>query len=157
MSSECYETGSVVELKQGNKVIVEVNRGEACGACAAKGACQTLGGGTSAKAVFFEMINDVSAKKGDRVKISMLESAVFKASFVLYLIPALFVLFGAFMGSRVAVAPEGDHDAYVLIGSLGGLIAGFFATYLAGKKLSGHSSMQPKIDSIVYEKSDNPG
>ncbi len=150
MSSECLETGKVKEITSDNRAVVQVFRGEACGTCAARGACQTFGGGDLSRSVIFEMDNNVDAQKGDRVEIAIDELSVLKASFVLYFIPAFFLVFGALLGDHMARGKVIDSDAFVLGGAVIGLGAGFLTTYLAGKILSNSKTMIPRISSIVF-------
>ncbi len=150
MSSECLETGKVKEITSDNRAVVQVFRGEACGTCAARGACQTFGGGVSSKSIIFEMTNTVNAQKGDKVEIAINESSVLKASFVLYFIPAFFLVFGALLGDHMAGEKIIDSDTFVLSGAVIGLSTGFLITYLAGKLLSNSKTMHPRISSIVF-------
>ena len=125
---------------------VTVARGEACGSCEARGACQVLGGQTKDHVVVVE--NRVGAVEGDTVLITMEESAVMKASAVLYLIPAMGLIGGALLGYWLAGTIEWDLDGLSVVGSLGGLIVGLGSSWLIGKRLARARTFLPRLTAI---------
>lgn len=147
MGATCEEEGLVTGKAAGNMVRVTVERGEACGRCEARGACQVLGGQTKDLVIVVE--NSVGAAEGDTVLISMEESAVLKASAVLYLIPAAGLIGGAAIGYWLAGMNGWDLNGAAALGSLGGLVAGLSISFLTGKKLARGKTFLPKLTSIV--------
>ena len=150
MPSECHETAAVTKILSDNRVQVVVQRSEACGACSAKGACQALGGQT--KDFFLELDNPLGAHEGDTVRLTISESAVIKASAILYLLPALcligFALLGNAMSSRLSVSSDGG----AVIGALAGLGIGFFATWAMARRAEKDRRIVPVITSVVKTK-----
>ena len=151
MDNECHETGSVQSLTSDNRANIIVSRGEACGSCAARGTCKTLGGGMD-KAVLFTLENSIGAQKGDKVQITMSESSVLTASIVLYLVPAVMLIAGSLVAWNIAKIKNYDSDATVLSGALTGLLIGFFFTWLIGKILTSHNAIIPTMTAIVFRK-----
>jgi len=153
LSATCNEEGLVTASIKNNRVKVVVKRGEACGSCASKGACQTLGGPT--KDLILVLDNSINAEPGDTVRLTMAESAVVKASAVLYLVPALFLIAGALLGFQVAKINDMQTDPLAIFGSIGGLALGMFTSWLLGKKLSKNRSFIPQLTAIVGHVNDD--
>jgi sigma-E factor negative regulatory protein RseC len=107
--------GRIVAVRE-SAVVVEVATPTACDACHTRQSCHVseLGGRQlEVRASGFSV--------GDRVRITTFAAAVVRASFVLYLIPALLVLVGSFAGYAVAEAFLGIDGN---LGSLFGVAAG---------------------------------
>ena len=147
MSSECHETATVTKILSDNRVQVVVKRSEACGACAAKGACQALGGQT--KDFFIELDNPIGAQCGDTVRITISESAVIRASAILYLLPAVSLLLFALVGHSLATQLKIGNDLAAVLGALVGLVVGFGATWIVSKFAVTHQNSGPVITCVV--------
>ena len=107
--------GRVVAVRE-SAVVVEVATPTACDACHTRQSCHVAelrGRQLEVQASGFSV--------GDRVRITTFTAAVVKASFVLYLIPALLVLVGSFAGYAAGEAFLGIDGN---IGSLIGVAAG---------------------------------
>ena len=147
MSVLCHEEGMVSGVLPGNRVKVTVQRSEACHSCSAKGACQTLGGQTADLALILD--NTVNAEPGDQVRITIEESALVKASLVLYLIPALCLVGGALVGSLLAGKTGGDSNSTALVGSLVGLVLGLFMSWAMGKRMASGKTFIPRLTAVT--------
>lgn len=152
MSNQCHETAVVQEVTHDDKVIVLVNRSEACGSCAAKGGCTALGGQT--KDFTLTLQNFDNAAAGDIVKISISESAVIKASIALYLVPAIVLILGAVLGSKLA-PQSANAEAWSLIGAFTGLTIGFFCTWILERVLRKDTNFLPAISKIEQRASES--
>ncbi|MBN2718312.1 MAG: SoxR reducing system RseC family protein [Deltaproteobacteria bacterium] len=147
MPNECHETATVTKIISEDLVQVVVKRSEACGACAAKGACQALGGQT--KDFFLELYNPIGAKVGDTVRLTISEAAVIKASAILYLLPAVNLILFALMGNMFAPQLGFSSDAAAVLGALIGLGIGFFATWLVSKRAEKNQQSVPIISRVM--------
>jgi sigma-E factor negative regulatory protein RseC len=147
MATTCHEEATVTGTAPGGRLQVTVARGEACHACAAKGACQALGGQT--KDIVLIVDSDLDAGPGDRVRITMAESAVVKASAVLYLVPALGLAGGAAAGWALAASQGWQADPPAIVGALAGLILGFAISRLVGGRLSRSKTFVPRLTAIT--------
>ena len=89
------EIGTVINC---DKEIAEVaiERSEACAGCSAKSMCQPFG--EKENQMIISAINNISAKKGDKVKVAVPSTTFIKASFIVYIVPIIFMLVGAFIG-----------------------------------------------------------
>ncbi len=147
MSSTCHEEGLVSGVTPGNYVRVTVQRGEACGSCEAKGACHALGSQTKDLVVVVE--NRLGAQEGDTVRITMEESAVVKASAVLYLVPAVGLIVGAAVGYWLAGKLGWDMNGVSVVGCFSGLGVGLGVSWLLGKKMARARTFLPRLTAIT--------
>lgn len=116
--------GTVIAVDK-DKATVKVRRVSACGEnCAnCKGVCETTSATTVAE-------NMVEAQVGDMVKIESESSAVIRAALILYMVPiAVTILLAAFFYGL------GFDNLYVIIFSVVGFFASFFAIKCFDKKL----------------------
>ena len=147
MGVSCQETGSVTGLGPENRVFVTVKRSEACRSCSAHGACTALGGQT--KDLVLTVENTIGAEPGDQVSISLSEASVVKASFVLYLIPAVGLIAGALTGRLFAPELGWSDDPASIAGSAAGLAGGLLITRMLGKRMSRSGRYMPKLVAII--------
>jgi sigma-E factor negative regulatory protein RseC len=146
VSESCNEEATVAAIRPDGRARVTVERGEACHACAARGACQSLGGQTKSFDIVVD--NELGAVPGDRVVLSLAESAVLKASAVLYLLPATGLLGGAFAGYGIAVARGWATDPTAIAGCLAGLVLGLLASRLVSRRLERGKAFSPRMTRI---------
>ena len=146
-SKVCNELGIVTALKPENRVLVRIGRAEACHSCASKGACTTLGGQT--QDVFLEVENTLNVTVGDQVALTLSESSVLKASAVLYLMPALMLMAGAFVGVFLAQRFGWNKDSTALAGTGVGLVLGLLTSRLISNKLGKQASFIPQLTSVI--------
>ena len=127
---------------------VKCTKSAACESCSAKGFCDTVGG-VSDDDVEVEAINAVGAKVDDRVTISFETSSLLKVSFLVYMVPVLFLILGVVVGDNIARIFNYDQSIFsVLVGFLF-LFAAFFFVKAKGKELSIKEAYQPKIIRIL--------
>lgn len=103
-------TGKIVEENDGTKVVVEVQRGGACGHCQQKNSC---GMGESGS-LLLSIQTDRSFKKGDVVVVEISKSEFYSSLFIVYMLPIFLMLLVA----SVAVFC-GLSDLYAALFTLG--------------------------------------
>ena len=115
--------GTVREV-DGDSILVEVQRQSACGSCASEGGC-----GTSVLGTWFargksrvRVRSSLSLSAGEAVVVGLEETALLRASLLLYLLPILALLGGAVAGTGLAGAGGGDWPG--IAGGLLGFAAG---------------------------------
>lgn len=139
------EVGTVREAR-GEKALVVTDRQSMCGQCVAKGYCHMLGGG---KEMIAEALNPIGAKPGDTVRIGIPAGTVAKASFVVYMIPAIGLVGGAALGYVTGTSSGMDYNLATLVGSLAGLGISLIVVRLLSNTLGERSSYRPEIIKIV--------
>jgi sigma-E factor negative regulatory protein RseC len=140
------ETGTVVETKSGEAVVL-VCRSTACEGCAAKGACTTLGGGGKDAHVSVE--NKVGAHVGDEVQLGIEEGSLVLASFIVYILPIGALFLGAALGGLLADSigiAKGGASAFM---GLLALILGFVIIRLLDPYLKKKERLRPRIIKVI--------
>jgi sigma-E factor negative regulatory protein RseC len=139
------EVGTVREVR-GEKALVVTDRQAMCGQCVAKGFCHMLGGG---KEMIAEALNPIGAKPGDTVKIGLPSGTVAKASFVVYMIPAIGIVGGSAVGYFAGKSSGMDYNLTTLIGCCAGLGISLILVRLLSNILGERPSYQPEIIRII--------
>lgn len=106
----------VVQQVAATKAFILINRSSACAGCHSKSACRP----SETKEMIVEAINDINARVGDRVQVSVPTSSLLKATFLVYFVPVLALIAGAITGSNVAPSLQVDS-------TLASIVCGFLA------------------------------
>jgi sigma-E factor negative regulatory protein RseC len=135
--------GEVIESRdRDSTAVVLVNRSSACEGCGAKGACHAFGGGRDAKV---SVDNEIGAKAGDLVEIGIEEASLVKASFVVYIIPIIALLLGAWAGQLIAGHINISEEGGAAFGGLFALIDSLIVIRLFNPVFKKYRSMRPRI------------
>ena len=134
----------IIEKTMDGKAIVRVWQRSACAGCGSRGSCEI-----SNKETHIEVLNEIRAETGDYVELTIPEGAVLKLSLLVYCLPIIGLIIGAFLGDAVS-----NH---LLIGSpslsiLGGAIfmgATFFFLRRLDRKSDQNKKYQPRINRII--------
>ena len=127
--------------------LVKCTKSASCESCSAKGFCDTAGGGSDD--IEIETINAVGAKVDDRVSISFKTSSLLKVSFLVYMVPVLFLMLGGVIGDKIAPIFNYDNSLFSIFLGFLFLFAAFFFVKAKGKELSKKDTYQPKIIKIL--------
>ena len=113
----------VVEKIARRKAVVKLQRSSGCDTCEAKGSCHAEGD----KEMLVEMENELQAKQGDIVEVSMPARSVAKMALVVYLGPVAALIAGAFAGEALGKSFQLDSPLVPVIGGLVLLAASLLA------------------------------
>lgn len=124
----------VIRLHGGDALVQPIGTG-GCGHCDSEGGC---GSGTLTK-VFcgnkprqFKVRNEVSAKIGDEIQVSIPDGVLLRGAIKMYVLPLMLLLAGGIAG--VGMAGDGaGRDAYAVAGALIGLLLGFILAKMSPK------------------------
>lgn len=105
---------------EGDHVLVSGKRASACGGCAGKASCSTLGS-WSERLVELRVKNSLSAVVGDQVALEVPDGLLLKVAFRLYAVPMLAFVFAGLAARSLALQLELGHAE--LLAALVGLIA----------------------------------
>lgn len=141
------EEGIVIKVES-RTAWVTTTKTSACEACAAKSSCTVLGGG---KEMEVEAINDVGAQVGQKVVLYFQTSPLLKATFLLYVLPILFLLLGAFIGDQAA--PYFSIDPSTCSAIVGLIFFGISIKFVKskGNKLAKKDAYRPKVIRILKD------
>ncbi len=140
------EEGVVKEISR-KKAVVRIERSSACSHCNARGDCQIV---SSSKEVLVEVANDLQAKVGDRVELSMPAGSLLKLCLLVYFFPVIALIAGASMGGELAGTFHVQSTLASIVG--GGLAMGITFYVLKwfdrGEKIS--DKYRPKMKRILF-------
>jgi sigma-E factor negative regulatory protein RseC len=141
------EEGIIIKVESGT-AWVTTTKTNACEGCAAKSSCTVLGGG---KEMEVEAINDAGAQVGQKVVLHFQTSPLLKAAFLLYVVPILFLLLGAFIGDQAA--PRFSIDPSACSAIVGFIFFGISIKLVKskGNKLARKDAYRPKVIRILKD------
>ncbi len=138
------QIGQVVKVSEGRAVVL-VSRHQVCGKC---GGCGVAISGAGENQL--EVLNQVGAEVGDRVKVVSDSAHVLRASFVAYILPILALLVGIYIGQVL----ERTFMLFARLDILFGVIlfcASYFLVRAYDKKMA---ASQPKAAIVAVVPND---
>lgn len=126
----------VMQLIDEQFALVQSSQGGGCGQCSGKGC-----GASKLSQLFcnkprqFRVENQIRARVGDEVMISVAEGAVLRSIGLVYLMPLVLLFVCAALAGSLAVQAE-QRDGYAALGALFGLVVGFvMARWIAARQV----------------------
>ena len=139
--------GIVIKQSSDRYAQVLTDRKGACGGChASPGGCRSCLSGAKMES---RVANPLGAQPGDLVKVHLSSGNLYAGAAILYLIPILGLLAGAFMGA--AVGPFG-----AIGGAAAGLVIGFTAVIVLDRTAVIRRRITPTITDILTPNVDVP-
>ncbi len=143
------DTRAIVVRLEGDEAVVEAVHGGGCGACSGANGCSS---GSMSKMLCvkprqFRVRNEIGARVGEEVEVSVAEGALLRSALTLYALPIALLFAGAIAGS--AWAGAGAHDAGAAAGAAAGLLAGFALARIITKRQQSRSASAPAITRCV--------
>jgi sigma-E factor negative regulatory protein RseC len=98
-----------------------------------------------------EAINSIGGKVGDRVLVKISTKSLWKISFVLYMIPVIFLISGAMVGLKIGEKyfPSLDPELCSLLSSLLACALSFFIVRIFSKQVGENKDYMPEIVKVV--------
>ena len=144
------EQGTVEKISP-LKVVVRIQQSSACAGCEARGACQVHGD----KKLLVEVRNDLEAKVGDTVEISMPARSVLKVSLLVYALPIIGLILGALSGGAWAGAFHISSTPPSLIGGGVGLAVSVMVLRWFDRSIRSKPHYSPRV-TRVFKKAGAP-
>jgi sigma-E factor negative regulatory protein RseC len=140
------EEGVVTRIESATTAWVKTTKSGACKSCSARSSCHSLGGGEETEV---EAINQAGAQIGQKVVLSFDTSPLLKATFLLYMLPILTMMTGAFIGQQLA--PNLNLDTSFLSAIFGFLFFGLTLLFVRskGNKMAKKDEYRPKIIRVI--------
>ncbi|MBI5044064.1 MAG: SoxR reducing system RseC family protein [Nitrospirae bacterium] len=140
------EEGIVIQTFD-DKAKVKTIRSSACEGCASASFCHPEKG----TEMIMEVVNNIHAKVGERVKIGLKPGVYLKASFLVYMVPIIIFIIGAIIGKELAVyiSYSKDSDLFAIITGVILLIPTFIAMRLYNRKIEKDRTYQPVILEVM--------
>jgi sigma-E factor negative regulatory protein RseC len=138
------EQGEVVELLPEERAKVKIAKHSSCDTCSHKSFCHPFGG----EHMIIESDNRLGARSGQTVEVAFEPETQGKAILVLYGIPLLALLVGAFFGNWLD--PLGNADASSAATGFLLVILSFIGIRMyTTRRTRNHPAYQPRIVSIL--------
>lgn len=144
-------TRAIVVHLQGKEALVETRGSGGCGHCDSGQGCGSgkLSQLFCSKPRQFKVQNDANASVGDEVQITLPEGVLLRSSVLIYVLPLCLLLGGGMLGVYWA-SDVASRDGYAAMGSLSGLVSGFFLA----KWLARHLHVSAVANAIVQSELD---
>ena len=136
----------IIEKMFHRKAVVRIQRSSACAHCESRGACHVTEGG----AMLIEVTNDLQAKVNDHVEISVPGGSLLKLSLLVYFVPILALIAGAFAGSMLAQSFNAQPTLLSIV--CGGFAMGiaFCVLKWVDRHTQAKRNYQPRITRILF-------
>jgi len=138
------EKGLVTSITEDGWAQVETDRNDADSHC---DSCRVSFGCNSEMTI--KAINRAGAGVGDLVSIHLSSGTIMKSAAILYLIPVVGLISGAFMGEGLSTRLAISQTSAIALLSLAGFILGFIITALISRWMSGRRTLSPIITRII--------
>jgi sigma-E factor negative regulatory protein RseC len=135
----------VIEKVQDRKALVRVLKSSHCAACESRGSCHVFGG----QDMQIEVNNDLHAKVGDHVEISMPTGSLLKLSVLVYLLPVVALIVGAYAGGAWASSFHADPTVASVIGGAFAVGAAFYGLKRLDRSKRDKSDYAPRMRRIM--------
>jgi sigma-E factor negative regulatory protein RseC len=141
----------IVEKVSPQRAVIRIQQSSACAGCEARGACQVNGD----KKLLVEVKNDLDAKIGDTVEISMPSGSVLKVSLLVYALPILGLILGALSGGAWAGVFHISSTPASLIGAGAGLAVSVIVLRRFDRSVRSKPHYSPRM-TRVFTKAEAP-
>ena len=125
---------------------VKTSRTSSCEGCTSRRSCNIAEGGQEMEV---EALNDVGAKVGDRIVISIDSAALLKVSLMLYVFPILLMLIGAALGQKLAPVLNLNPSALSAALGITCFVIAFWVIRIRSKKMARKKEYQPRVIRIL--------
>ena len=140
--------GVVIKTEPNGTAQVLLDRKSACGGCQSTGSgCHSCLASTNK--MQSRVINAAGANIGDVVKIQLSFGSLSAGAAILYLLPVVGMLCGAFAGPWLAGWLNITEVPSSILGTMGGLVLGFIIVIFIGRSPGMQKKITPTITEIV--------
>jgi len=133
------ETATVISSDT-KKIIIETQKKTSCGTCSVNKTCGTgiISTYLKPKTTEFTIKNTVNAKVGDTIVVGINERVFLFGSFLMYILPLLFILCFALLGDFIVNQYNFVHAEFIVIvmSGLGFILSFIFMRFLLRNKLN---------------------
>lgn len=137
------EQGKIEEINK-QTAVVRIRKRSACAHCESRGSCSI-----SKRDMVIEVPNDLKAGVGDEVEVSVPEGTLLKLSALIYLLPVIALLVGAFFGAMIGETLHMNASLTAII--LGGVFMAiaFYGLILYDRKKRKGNASYPRMTKVL--------
>lgn len=141
------EEGTITKVAN-DKAWVRVRRSAMCDACKCKSACSIQGQGNG-ETMEAEALNTAKGREGDRILLKIPTKSLWKLSFILYMLPVIFLLSGVIIGMKMANKYSLEPELGALLLGVVGCILSFLPIKLFARYVKNNKEYTPEIIKII--------
>ena len=141
----------VIEDVSGQKALIRIKKSSACATCESRGDCEV----DSGKSMVVEVANDLGGGMGDHVELSVPSGTFLKLSLLVYVLPVVALIAGAFAGGAFARVLHVPLSLSSVIGGFLAMGVTFYALKRFDRSLRARSKFRPRMTRILL-RSDTP-
>lgn len=139
--------GIVLDYTNDGFARIKTNRSGACGGCdSCSGHCHSC---LANSQMITRVANPINARPGETVRVELDSREVFKGAAVLYLLPVLTLMGGAFAGRGIAAHLGLSGSTGSVIFSLAGLLGGLLLVKVFDRSNWARRKLLPTITGVV--------
>ena len=135
----------VIEKIFRQKALIRIQKSSACAHCDSRGACQVI----SDKEMLIEIANDLQAKVGDHVELSLQASSLVKLSLLVFFIPIVAFVVGAYAGGSLADFFDIESTLSSVLGGALAMGITFFALRRLERAAKDKGEYHPRMTRIL--------
>jgi sigma-E factor negative regulatory protein RseC len=139
------QKGRIIKSEKGYAHVI-TDKNEACGGCSSVNNCGTC---MTASKLVTRVRNPVDAKEGDQVIVSLSANTYLKGVALLYLVPVIGIILGAFAGSGLSSYLGVNETMLSVIFSFLGLCLGFTFLVFFSRRTSTEELFTPVISKVL--------
>jgi sigma-E factor negative regulatory protein RseC len=136
----------IIEEVSGQKALVRIKKRSACATCESRGNCEVVSG----KSMVVEVANDLDAGKGDHVELSVPSGAFLKLSLLVYILPVVALMAGAFAGGEFAAPLHLQPTPASIVGGCLAMAVTFYALKRLDRSSRASRKFQPRMTRILH-------
>lgn len=137
----------VIEDLSGRKAMVRIKQNSACATCQSRDSCEVASG----RSMVVEVDNGLGGGKGDHVELSVPAGTLVKISLLVYILPVIAMIGGAFLGGAVAGAFNLPVSAGSVVGGFSFMGVVFYLLKRFDRSLRARGEFGPRITRILPE------
>jgi sigma-E factor negative regulatory protein RseC len=135
----------IIEKTDNEKAFVRVQKNSACAHCESRGMCQI----DNEKEMVVEVENNLGGGPGDQVEIMVPTGSFIKISLMVYMLPVLAFMFGAFMGDNLAGKLSLNPSLAAILGGTGLMVILFYLLKRLDKVIGSKKRYRPRLTRII--------
>jgi len=135
----------IIETVSGLRAMVRVEKSSACASCQSRESCHEASG----KDMIIEVANDLGAREGDRIEISIPGGSFLILSLLVYLLPVAALIAGAVLGGAFAGALHMNGTVASIVGGCLGIGVTFYGLKRLDRSTRGQKEFRPRMTRIL--------
>jgi len=135
----------IIDRISNETAYVRVTKSSACKSCASKDSCHITD-----RDMIVEVANSLNAREGDRVELSVPEGTFLKLSLLVYIMPVIFLLTGAFLGNYLSLQIDTDPSKTAALTGIFCLVISFIGLKIFENRKKTGDKFYPRMTKIVF-------